>query len=441
MSPMEQVADCGISDCGRNRRRGPGPGGGAGLVARRCNLRLPFVRVAGVLLFALTVSAPSARAHERGTSYSSWEIRGRQARVVLRLTELDVSRFPWAATAGAQLRARLGSYLAGHLLLFAGESPCTVSDGPLPLAAAPGTLLYEWQLTCPGQGPLRIRTTLLREVSPSHLHFARARLDGAPVAERVLSERGDIWELTGGDADEPDRGADLAGYVILGIEHILGGFDHLAFVLALLLLGGSMTEVAKVITGFTVGHSFTLAAMVLGYLRPDPAPIEALIGMSIALVAIENLWQLAGRRSRVPLTLTLVVGLLAVAAAFGYGRVPAMTLTGLALFVACYFRLLAMVADTASLRWAIAFLFGLVHGFGFAAVLDEAGLPPDRVVAALFGFNAGVEIGQLAVVAVVWPVLRVLAVRWRALWAWAVEAGSAAVLAVGFFWFVTRTYG
>ena len=105
-----------------------------------------------------------------------------------------------------------------------------------------------------------------------------------------------------------------------------------------------------------------------------------------------------------------------------------------------YFGLLRRVRRPATLRWGIAFLFGLVHGFGFAAVLMEARLAADRIVPALFGFNVGVEVGQLGVVALIWSALRVIDGRGK-LKSWVLEAGSAAVLALGLFWFVSRAYG
>jgi hypothetical protein len=152
-------------------------------------------------------------------------------------------------------------------------------------------------------------------------------------------------------------------------------------------------------------------------------------------------WLVGARGRAIPWVITAALVAMALAAANGHGRVPAVTLAGLALFALCYFGLLRRAPHAASLRWAIAFIFGLVHGFGFAAVLNEAGLPADRVVHALFGFNLGVEIGQLAVVAVVWPVLR-LATRQRdQVRLVIVELGSSAVLALGVFWFVSRTYG
>ena len=120
---------------------------------------------------------------------------------------------------------------------------------------------------------------------------------------------------------------------------------------------------------------------------------------------------------------------------------PALTLAGLAVFTTCYFALLGRVRRTAQLRWAIAFLFGLVHGCGFAAVLLQAHLPAERLVHALLGFNLGVELGQLSVVALLWPVLAVVtrgdAGRRRLV----IEVGSAAVLGLGLFWYVTRSFG
>lgn len=395
-----------------------------------------------VLLITLVVATPAA-AHDRSMSYSTWEIRGRHAEVALRLSDLDLSRLPWPVAA-EQIDRGLGTYLTDRLQLTAGDDTCAVVDGPRRLATAAGRAAFEWQLACPAAGELRIRSTLLLDVAPSHLHFARMRRDGSPFLERVLSDDDRTWPLTtpGTATAQDTAGTSLAGYVALGVEHIWTGYDHLAFLLALLLIGNSLTEVAKVVTGFTVAHSLTLAAAVLGYLRPERGSIEALIGLSIALVAAENVWLVGGRSRKLPWIIAGVLMCLALAAGTGKGRVPGLTLAGLALFSICYFGLLGRVTRPTVLRWAIAFVFGLVHGFGFAAVLVEANLSSDRLVRALFGFNFGVEIGQLVVVSVMWPVLR-LAIRpgHNQVHSAIVEFGSAAVFALGWFWFVTRAYG
>lgn len=395
------------------------------------------------LLAALALAIPAV-AHDRSISYSSWDIRGRHAHVTVRLSELDLSRFPWGVTAGEQLDRALGTYLTERLQLSAGDTTCAVADAPRRLEAAAGRAAYEWRLQCPPTGDLRIASALLLDVAPSHLHFARVTHDGSRVLERVLSDDDRTWPLMPSSTaeDQDPAGTSLAGYVALGVEHIWTGYDHLAFLLALLLIGSSLTEVAKVVTGFTVAHSLTLAVAVLGYMRPERGPIEALIGLSIALVAAENVWLVGGRTRLLPWLIAGGLACLALAAESGHGRVPGVTLVGLALFSLCYFGLLARVARPAPLRWTIAFVFGLVHGFGFAAVLVEANLSPERLVRALFGFNVGVEFGQLAAVTVIWPLLRLAAHPGRERWHGViVDVGSAAVFGLGLFWFVSRAYG
>jgi hypothetical protein len=398
-------------------------------------------RAVAVGVLAIIPCAP-AGAHDRSISYSTWDIRGRQARVTVRLAELDLTRFPWAATADAPRDRAVGRYLTEKLHLRTAAQACAVTDGPRRLQGAIGHAVMEWRLTCPGEDSLAITSELLLDVAPSHLHVARVRVDGAPALERVFSAHERHWALPAAADASPLQGTSLLGYLHLGVEHIVTGYDHLAFVFALLLLGSSLGAVAKVVTGFTVAHSLTLALAVLGVLRPERTAIEALIGLSIALVAAENVWLQTPRGRALPGLVTGLLAALAAGAAAGYGQVPARTLAGLALFAACYFGLLARLARADALRWAIAFLFGLVHGFGFAGVLLEAELPSERLVLALFGFNAGVELGQLGAVVLAWPLLRAATRarggRWRSA---VIEAGSAAVLAVGVFWFVTRAYG
>jgi hypothetical protein len=399
-------------------------------------------RAAGVavLLLAACAAAPAA-AHERTVSYSTWEIDGAQARVTVRLTPLDVSRLPWAATAGREVDRRLGAYLTERLTLRADGAPCPVVGGPIRLATPADRIMVGWEVACPSAHALVLRSDVLLDVAPSHLHFARVRPAGQPGLERVLSEAEPSWQL-GDSGARAAVGDSLADFLRLGIGHILTGYDHLAFLLGLLLLGGTLADLVRIVTGFTVAHSITLALAVVGAVRPAAAPIEALIGLSIALVAAENLWLAGGRAAAVRWAVAAALLCLAAAAAGGGGSVPALTLAGLAVFAACYFGLVARAARPAPLRAAVAFVFGLIHGFGFAGVLLEAELPRERLARALFGFNAGVELGQVAAVLALWPLLQVTR-RWHhgALHGAVVEYGSAAILAMGVFWFVSRSYG
>ena len=170
-------------------------------------------------------------------------------------------------------------------------------------------------------------------------------------------------------------GAVMTRYLALGLEHIAGGVDHLLFVLGLLLLVRELRPAVLTLSAFTVGHSLTLALAALDLVRLPSGPVEAVIALSILLLAVE----LGLRERGAPPTLTQ--------------RYP----------------------------WAIALLFGLVHGLGFAGALREVGLPSGAVGPALLGFNLGVELGQLALAALALGTAH-LALRGRSPGAWARRA-------------------
>jgi hypothetical protein len=394
---------------------------------------------AASLLFAL-----QARAHTRSVSYSSWVLDARGATVTLSLTQLELTRLPWGPAWGADLAPGLATYLTDRLQLISGGEPCAVSDGPRALTSPRARVVIKWRVACTSSGPREILSRLLLEVAPSHLHFARVGAAGEAVVERVLTSTGPSWPLATeerDDADAPTTGSSLRSYVMIGIEHIGTGPDHLAFVLALILIAARFGEVAMVITGFTVAHTITLAVAALGLATPEAQEVGALVGLSIVLVAAENAFLLSGRPRSIPWLLALGLGAMALLSVLGVGEMGAFTFAGMSLFTLCYFGLLGLTERPARLRVAIAFAFGLVHGFGFAGVLVDISLPTGRLVPALLGFNLGVEVGQLVLVAALWPVLRDLArVRRGRPHRILVEIGSAVLCTVGMFWFLTRAF-
>ncbi|MFP6638700.1 MAG: HupE/UreJ family protein, partial [Myxococcota bacterium] len=367
--------------------------------------------------------------HAKSVSYSNWRIDDETVHVSVRVSLLELTRLgiPLPVTGGrADVAARngVGRYLANQLSAVTSSGACRPTGPPRDRPSEEGWLLFRWTLVCPKATEITIQSRILLEQAPSHLHFARVT-QPAPggsesrprIVERVLSRSEPGWTFptrpndgaAGQASGEAEPiGTSLAAYLELGIEHILSGWDHLAFVLALVLLARSFGEVAKLVTGFTVAHSLTLALAVLGWVEPESAPIEAVIGFSVALIAAENGWILGGRRRAVP---AVVVGGLLVLAALalnGAGHLSALTLLGLAVFSAGHFGLLRRATRPGLHRVVLAFAFGLVHGFGFAGVLAELALPTNRLAAALLGFNLGVELGQLAVVVLIWPGLLLL---------------------------------
>ena len=406
----------------------------------------------------LSLFASPASAHGKSVSYSAWHLDEDGGQVSVRVALLELSRLDIPlplrrGTLPANGGQEVGRYLAKHLELVTPDGPCVPNGEPESRTSETGWLRYRWSLQCPPGVPRTIRSRILVEEAPSHLHFARVTLGGggeipAPrIVEKVLTGAESDWPLGAphGESettapDEAFAGASFGRYLQLGVEHILSGWDHLAFVLALILLARSLGEVARLVTGFTVAHSLTLALAVLGWVRAEGGPIEALIGFSVALMALENGWMLGGQTRRIPQLVLAALLVMAAAAGVGFGSLTVLTLLGLALFSASHFALLRRTPNANLHRVALAFAFGLIHGFGFAGVLAEMQLPTERLASALLGFNVGVELGQLAVVAAIWPGLALLRRTANGKpYRFFAEVASASVCAVGVYWFLVRS--
>lgn len=213
---------------------------------------------------------------------------------------------------------------------------------------------------------------------------------GRPVqTARLTPDRGMVTVLA-----VPDQWEVARSYFMLGLEHILEGYDHLLFVIALVLLIGRTGAVIKAATAFTVAHSLTLIGSTLGLIGLAQAPVEALVALSIVFLAVEIV-----KHDPVNPGLT--------------ERKP----------------------------WLVAFLFGLLHGFGFAGALREIGLPESDLPTALLTFNLGVEAGQLAIITavlvVLWLIRRLAAAQLRA----ATVTATYAIGITASFWFIERLWG
>jgi len=387
----------------------------------------------GWALVLLILLPGTAAGHARSVSYSHWVGGERVATVQVQLRRIDANALH------AALSARKGSvptYLTSALQLRTQRGVCAPDMASVvKLSARTGWVRYEWQTRCSAP-PISLRSDLLVDVVSAHIHMTRVNLRGRPQVDYVFTEDERTVSLAAG-AGASSSLAVAARYVKLGVHHLLSGWDHIVFLLILVFIATSLREVALAVTGFTIGHSITLGLTVTGYTSPNVGTVEALIGLSIALVAIENVW-LSERRSSAALPRATVVGLSACAvAALWIGSLSPLALAGIALFTACYLRLLADATNPVKLRWAIAAMFGLVHGFGFAGAMQQLSPSSEHLALALIGFNVGVELGQLMILAAVWPAVRLLHKR-RHAHTWAVQISSAGALAVGLFWFATR---
>jgi HupE/UreJ protein len=405
----------------------------------------PQITRGAMLALALLAVATEAAAHGRSLSYSSWQLDRRGAHVEARLTAIDLATVPDLLTSGAESEQRVAAYLAEHLRLLSDGAPCPPTSPPRAQSSSAGWMVYAWDVACP-QGERRsIASDLLLAQNPTHMHFTRVELPGGKTAERVLSETEPRWEVptvvprTAANAASPSSALDD---VKSGMLSLLTGWAPLAFLLGLLLFARTTADVAVLLVSFGVAHSLALLGGALGLVAPEPRATASVVGFSIALVAIENAW-LAARRSRA-MALAIVVGL-ATLVAFGVARSSALAplaIVGLAGFALCHAALLGRAAQPTRVYAGAAFAFGLVHGFAFAGVFAGLEVPRARLVAALIGFNAGIEIAELTVVLLAWPILRAASRlgSGRAEAAIA-ESLSAALCGLGLYWFVVQAFG
>ncbi|HQY63235.1 MAG TPA: HupE/UreJ family protein [Polyangiaceae bacterium] len=275
-----------------------------------------------------------------------------------------------------------------HLAVVRGGAPCAGSLEALALTEQDGVTL-EARFSCPATGTTyKVRFGLFDDLARGHRHIARELGGGA--REDILFGGHDTFEVSSVSATpgapEPTSHAAPAtfpGFLRLGVEHILTGYDHLVFLFGLVLVRSRPRALLAVVTAFTVAHSLTLGLATLGVWAPSPRFVEPAIALSIAYVGVENL----------------------------------------------------LVKD-ANRRWRITFPFGLVHGFGFAGALREVELPRARIPLALVGFNVGVELAQIAALAVLVPL--VLLVSRRHTVPRVTQALSVLVAVAGLAWFIAR---
>ena len=372
----------------------------------------------GLWCLLLWVAASTAWAHSSSTSYLILSEREGASvlRTDLHLRDIDVvfdldadrdGQVVWSEVAARS--PEVLAWLAQGVRLGSEASACALN--PIDTQAserADGVYLsVEWRVNCPpeldprGQG-LTLAYTLLFD--RDNLHRALLRIDWPQVqSSAILSPERPRTVLP---ASNPSATEVLGRYIAEGVWHIWIGIDHILFLLSLLVLAPltparrwvthwlaeprlrpAFMEVLAVVTAFTVAHSITLSLSVLRWVEPPASFIEPVIAISVVLAAINNL--------------------------LGWWSVR---------------------------RWRLAFVFGLIHGFGFANVLLDLGLPAQQLAVALGGFNLGVELGQLAIVLAFFPLAWWL--RHTAFYRWVVVVGgSSAIVVVGVLWTVQRVLG
>jgi hydrogenase/urease accessory protein HupE len=343
-----------------------------------------------VVVLGLALAASRASAHEVGLSRGAYRAVAEGLEV-----ELSFARRDLAALARGLDGDGDGELSAAELA--GGEEPLRralveTTTVTTPAGACSGSLtaaelVAEDGVTvrlahgCPGAaGPLVVTLAWIAELSFGHRHVAH--LPGGVSA--ILSRTEASVTVERVPAGPPVAARSPWGLVWMGVEHILAGYDHLLFLVALLLVAVRARALVLAVTAFTLGHSITLALAALGIWAPSPRLVEPAIALSLAYVGVENQFVTSGDG-----------------------------------------------------RWRVTLPFGLLHGFGFAGALREVALPSAELPRALLAFNVGVELGQLAVLAVAVPLVAYARRRgWLARRPERVASGLVAL--AGLVWFVVR---
>ena len=299
-----------------------------------------------------------------------------------------------------------------------------------------GVLKFAWSFQCL-QIPESISMSLFQDLGVTHSHIARGVIDGQSVPEFMFASTQDAWVI-GLPGESNVNQSSYFGYFKSGVQHILSGWDHLTFLLGLLLLfTGRFLIIA--ITGFTIGHSLTLGLGAMNVLRVHSEIIETLIGFSILLLALEYFHKHAFEINK--LIKNLALSFCAFLPLTIFGNLDPILIVGLALFLTFYLSL----TNHCSSPWLplmVTVFFGLIHGLGFASSIAESGIPQDRLLPIILSFNIGVEVGQLVVAFTLLAFLKLTKTYFRfSDFNYLHGAMGAFVFSMGTFWFISRAIG
>ncbi len=340
----------------------------------------------------LLLSSPPLLAHPLKVGFADITVRPSEIELLLsvNLFELDLllslDRNLNAQVEAEELEGKtseIREYLSGKIKVFLGREPLPMEAGPFRIGrSADGKPTFEARLMFRSSRPLEDTFTIqcepLTELGSDHKTIAKISREGR--IEQFAFQKGVIYE--------GKRSGFLAyalQFLRLGIHHIFIGYDHLAFLLGLILMGGRLINILKIVTAFTLAHSITLSLAALDVVTLPSRLVESGIAFSVVYVALENL------------------------------------------FFKNFDR-----------RWLVSFFFGFVHGFGFANVLKDMALPRSGLISSLFFFNFGVEVGQVLIVSILLPLLWLL--KKSQFHEPVVRVASAAILSVGVLWFYQRAF-
>ena len=393
-----------------------------------------FIFIAFINLFS-----QEAFAHTRSVSYSSWLITNDEIVMTFSAPAREVTKLKEYKAHYPDLSASLNAHLLDSIIL----NPVGSLVKSNPLITEQGTIAIEHIYKIKANSLLTIEMNAFYEVSSNHTHYATTKTTDGINRSSILNQNNRSFEVIANSHNLKDESfqAVLFGYINLGFTHILSGFDHLVFLLILLLLCRSLKELIFTATGFTIGHSLTLFLAASNLLIPNVKIIESLIGLTIVIAAIEAIRLSITEIKKVRiLSICLFISIFLLSFFIPYIN-NSLLIIGMGILTISYLRLIEDANSSSKYRPLLATIFGIIHGFGFANILNEIGIIKANFLLALFGFNIGVELGQILVLSVLWYIYVYAKKNMKNIYFTEIRSLlSSILLSIGLYWFITRSF-
>ena len=298
-------------------------------------------------------------------------------------------------------------YLSQHLKVTSEGKNCSLVDEIKELNSQEGSLNLSLNFECPSNKEIKIINNALFNLVQSHIHIARIYIDNNLYTEKALFFNDQSIDLNE-EKENNSFSNSFYKFFSLGLDHILSGYDHLLFILGLLLLVTNLKRLLLVITGFTIGHSLTLSLSIINIIQVKSSLVEALIGYTIMFVGLEYLYKENNDHRVSMIFITTLSLLLLIFGNLINPNFPYFLILGILLFSLGYFYLLKNLNSENNLLSIITIIFGLIHGFGFGGFLLGSKISSENIFSGLLGFNLGVEVGQIIFVLLILLIYKLL---------------------------------
>ena len=298
-------------------------------------------------------------------------------------------------------------YLSQHLKVTSEGKNCSLVDEIKELNSQEGSLNLSLNFECPSNKEIKIINNALFNLVQSHIHISRIYIDNNLYTEKALFFNDQSIDLNE-EKENNSFSNSFYKFFSLGLDHILSGYDHLLFILGLLLLVTNLKRLLLVITGFTIGHSLTLSLSVINIIQVKSSLVEALIGYTIMFVGLEYLYKENNDHRVSMIFITTLSLLLLIFGNLINPNFPYFLILGILLFSLGYFYLLKNLNSENNLLSIITIIFGLIHGFGFGGFLLGSKISSENIFSGLLGFNLGVEVGQIIFVLLILLIYKLL---------------------------------